>query len=94
MSNNNDKTVMVITLGPDVTLAISGEEAIFMMGSEALLVTRTQAMAFLQAVADGKSFTETMALLINEHGLQPENTQVFSFEEDPRFTHKGDHNVN
>ena len=92
MSNNNDKTVMVITLGPDVTLAISGEEAIFMMGSEALLVTRTQAMAFLQAIADG--FEETMSILISEHGLKPENTQVFSFEEDPRFTHKGDHNVN
>jgi hypothetical protein len=94
MNNKNNQTVMVIQLGPDVTLAISGEEAIFLMGSEAMLVTRTQAMAFLQAVSDGKSFTETMAILINEHGLKPEETQVFGFEEDPRFTHKGDHNVN
>ena len=92
--NSKNATVMVIQLGPEITLAISGEEAIFLMGSEALLVTRAQAMAFLQAVADGKSFTETMAVLINEHGLKPAETQVFSFEEDARFTGRGNHNVN
>ena len=94
MSNKNNQTVMVMSLGPDVTLAISGEEALFLMGTEAMLVTRAQAMAFLQAVADGKSVTETMDFLINEHGLKPEETQMFGFEEDPRFTHKGDNNVN
>lgn len=92
--NKNNQTVVVIQLGPEVTLAISGEEAIFLMDSEALLVTRTQAMAFLAAVADGKSFEETMSLLINEHGLKPEETQVFSFEEDERFHAKGNHDVN